>query len=442
MNIILLSGGSGKRLWPLSDEIRSKQFLKLFQDESGKAESMIQRVYRQINMFIPNANIVIATSRKQVGLIREQLGENVKICLEPDRRDTFPAIALATAFLHYELGVSDSESVVICPVDPYVDDSYFSCLYHLHELSQNGMAKIMLLGVQPTYPSEKYGYIIPENADDVSKVAAFKEKPSAEAAKEYLTKNALWNAGIFACNIQYLLNIAREQIRFADYRDLYQRYQELPKISFDYAVVEKEKSICVLRYHGQWKDIGTWNVLAETMTCDTLGNVLLDEQCSNVSVINELDLPILCVGCRNLVVSVSNNGILISDKASSENIKPNIEKICANNKTTSRTWGSFTILDVQAKSLTARLKINKQQRLSYHSHEYRNETWTVVAGSGRAMIDGNVRSLNVGDTILIPAGCRHMMIADDYLSVIEIQTGDLIDVADKTKYDIPGENKE
>lgn len=437
MNIILLSGGSGKRLWPLSDDIRSKQFLKLFKDENGKAESMIQRVYRQINMFIPNANIVIATSRKQVGMIKEQLGEGVKICLEPDRRDTFPAIALATAFIHYELGVPDYESVVICPVDPYVDDTYFSCLHHLYELSQSGAAKIMLLGIAPTYPSEKYGYIIPESADDVSPVAEFKEKPDAATAKEYLAKNALWNAGIFACSIQYLLNMARERIQFSNYQDLYENYRHFLKISFDYAVVEKEKSICVLRYYGQWKDIGTWNVLAETMEPSTLGNVLLDERCSNVSVINELDLPILCVGCSNIVVSVSNNGILISDKASSENIKSNVEKITIDNKSTSRTWGSFTILDVQAKCLTARLKINRHQMLSYHSHEYRNETWTVVAGSGKAIIDGGVRTLNVGNTVLICAGSRHMLIADEGLSVIEIQTGDLIDVSDKIKYGMP-----
>lgn len=437
MNIILLSGGSGKRLWPLSDEIRSKQFLKLFQNEDGIAESMIQRVHRQITKTIPNANIIIATGKKQVGLIREQLGDEINICVEPERRDTFPAIALATAFMHYELGIPDSESVIICPVDPYVDDSYFDSLKELEMLSSQDIAKILLLGIHPTYPSEKYGYIIPENNSYISPVESFKEKPDIETAREYLSKHALWNAGVFACNIGYLLNIARNNLLFSDYRDLYQKYDQLPKISFDYAVVEKEKSIYVVRYYGQWKDIGTWNVLSETMMKPVLGSVLLDKKCENVNAINELDIPILCVGCSDLVISASNNGILVADKLSSENIKSNVESISGNKKTTTRTWGSFHIVDVQPESLTALLRFNKNQMISYHSHKYRNEIWTVVAGTGVAVIDGNSQKLKVGDTVSISAGCKHMIVADEQLSLLEIQTGKYIDVADKWKYDMP-----
>lgn len=437
MNIILLSGGSGKRLWPLSDEIRSKQFLKLFKNEDGIAESMIQRVHRQIVKTIPDANIIIATGKKQVGLIREQLGDDVKICVEPDRRDTFPAIVLATAFMHYELGVSDSESVIICPVDPYVDDSYFESLKEVEKLSCQNIAKILLLGIRPTYPSEKYGYIIPENNSYISPVEAFKEKPDAVTAKEYLTKHALWNAGVFACSIKYLLDIARDTLRFSDYRDLCQKYAQLPKISFDYAVVEKEKSIYVVRYYGQWKDIGTWNVLSETMIDPILGNVMLDKKCENVNAINELDIPILCVGCSNLVISASNNGILVADKSSSENLKSSVELISDNKKPATRTWGSFQIVDVQSESLTALLRFNKNQMISYHSHDYRNEIWTVVAGSGVAVIDGKSQKLRVGDTIIISAGCKHMIVAEEQLNLLEIQTGKYIDVNDKTKYDLP-----
>lgn len=441
MNIILLSGGSGKRLWPLSDEIRSKQFLKLFQNEDGIAESMIQRVHRQIVKAIPSANIIIATGKKQVGLIREQLGNSVKICVEPNRRDTFPAIVLTAAFIRYELGISDSESVIICPVDPYVDDSYFESLKELDELSRQGVAKILLLGVHPTYPSEKYGYIIPESNSYISPVESFKEKPDTETAKKYLSENALWNAGVFACNIGYLLDIARDNLQFTDYRDMYQKYNLLPKISFDYAVVENEKSIHVVRYYGQWKDIGTWNVLSETMINPVLGNVLLDEKCENVNVLNELDIPILCVGCNNLVVSVSNNGILVADKLSCENLKRSVETISSYNRTTTHTWGSFHIVDVQPESFTALLRFNKNQMISYHSHNYRNEIWTVIAGSGMAIIDGNERKLKVGDTIIISAGCKHMIVADEQLHLLEIQTGNYIDATDKVKYDMPEQYK-
>lgn len=138
MNIVLLSGGSGKRLWPLSNDIRSKQFIKIFKTEEGSYESMVQRVYRQIRKVDADATVTIATSKTQVSAIHNQLGEQVGISIEPCRRDTFPAIALATAYLHDIQGVSLEESVVVCPVDPYVNDDYFAALKELGRLSKEG----------------------------------------------------------------------------------------------------------------------------------------------------------------------------------------------------------------------------------------------------------------------------------------------------------------
>ena len=160
MNIILLSGGSGKRLWPLSNEIRSKQFIKIFKTENGY-ESMVQRVFRQIRKVDRGAKVTVATSKTQVSALHNQLGGNVGISVEPCRRDTFPAIALASAYLHDIQGVSGEEAVVVCPVDPYVEDDYFAALNRLGELARSGEANLALMGIQPTYPSEKYGYIIP-----------------------------------------------------------------------------------------------------------------------------------------------------------------------------------------------------------------------------------------------------------------------------------------
>ena len=154
MNIILLSGGSGKRLWPLSNDIRSKQFIKLFKN-GDEYESMVQRVYRQITTVDPNANVTIATSKSQASAIKNQLGEKVSICVEPCRRDTFPAIVLAAAYLHDELGVDIGESVVVCPVDPYVDNTYYEAVGKLQKLAEEGNANITLMGIEPTYPSEK-----------------------------------------------------------------------------------------------------------------------------------------------------------------------------------------------------------------------------------------------------------------------------------------------
>ena len=203
MNIILLSGGSGKRLWPLSNDVRSKQFIKIFKSPTGGYESMVQRVYRQIANVDPNAVVTVATSKTQVSAIHNQLGEKVGISVEPCRRDTFPAIALATVYLHEVQGVSEEESVVVCPVDPYVDDEYFKCLQSLSKQADKGEANLVLMGIKPTYPSEKYGYILPKDNGAVSKVLAFKEKPNKETAKQYIQQNALWNGGVFAYRIKY-----------------------------------------------------------------------------------------------------------------------------------------------------------------------------------------------------------------------------------------------
>ena len=140
MNIILLSGGSGKRLWPLSNEVRSKQFVKLFKDENGEYESMVQRVYRQITTVDPEAKVTIATSKSQASAIKNQLGEKASICVEPCRRDTFPAIVLAATYLHDEMSVSEDAAVVVCPVDPYVDITYYEAVGTLQELAEAGDA--------------------------------------------------------------------------------------------------------------------------------------------------------------------------------------------------------------------------------------------------------------------------------------------------------------
>ena len=257
MNIVLLSGGSGKRLWPLSNDIRSKQFIKIFKTQDGEYESMVQRVYRQICSVDRDAAITIATSKTQVSAIHNQLGSSVGICVEPCRKDTFPAIALAAAWLHDVKKVSGKEPLVVCPVDPYVDQEYFIALQKMGELAAQGSADLFLMGIEPTYPSEKYGYVIPEDKEQVSGVNTFKEKPDLETAKEYLRQGALWNGGVFAFQLEYLLRKAHELIDFTDYWDLYDKYGSLTRISFDYAVVEKEKNIRVMRFAGKWKDLGT-----------------------------------------------------------------------------------------------------------------------------------------------------------------------------------------
>lgn len=438
MNVILLSGGSGKRLWPLSNDIRSKQFIKIFKTETGY-ESMVQRVYRQITAVDPDANVTIATSKTQVSSIHNQLGDAVGVCVEPCRRDTFPAIALATAYLHDVKGVSPEEPVVVCPVDPYVNNDYFEALKKLSDLAAAGAASLTLMGIEPTYPSEKYGYIIPESAEAVSKVKTFKEKPDAKTAAAYIAQGALWNGGVFAYKLRYVLDRAHELIDFADYRDLFEKYESLQKISFDYAVVEKEPEIQVMRFAGQWKDMGTWNTLTEAMEDPSIGKAILDDTCHNVHVLNELDVPVLCMGLKDVVVSASPEGILVSDKDQSSYIKPFVDAINQQIMFAEKSWGSFRVLDVEDESLTIKVTLNPGHRMNYHSHSRRDEVWTVVSGRGCAIVDDEKRAVKAGDVIVMKAGCRHTILAESELKLIEVQLGREISVHDKQKFPLEDE---
>ena len=434
MNIVLLSGGSGKRLWPLSNDIRSKQFIKIFRTEDGQYESMVQRVFRQIRRADPEAAVTIATSRTQVSAIRNQLGENIGISVEPCRRDTFPAIALVTAYLTDVQGVDPEETVVVCPVDPYVQDDYFEALKDLSLQAQKGEANLVLMGIEPTYPSEKYGYIIPKTQEKTAEVATFKEKPTAAVAQEYIRQGALWNGGVFAYKLKYVLQKAHELVDFSDYQDLYAKYDTLTKISFDYAVVEKEEKIQVMRFGGQWKDLGTWNTLTEAMEGSAVGDAILNETCSNVHIINELRVPVLAMGLHDVVISASPEGILVSDKEQSSYIKPFVDQIDQQIMFAEKSWGSFRVLDVEAESLTIKVTLNPGHSMNYHSHRNRDEVWVVTSGVGHTIVDGMLQKVRPGDVITMEAGCRHTVVAESELKLVEVQLGKEISVHDKQKY--------
>lgn len=436
MNIVLLSGGSGKRLWPLSNDIRSKQFIKIFKTDNGEYESMVHRVYRQIKKIDADATVTIATSKAQVSAIHNQLGENVGISVEPCRRDTFPAIALATAYLHDVQGVSEDEAIVVCPVDPYVEDDYFEALKKLGEQAEKGEANLVLMGIEPTYPSEKYGYIIPTSEEPTSFVSTFKEKPDTATAQKYIAQGALWNGGVFAYKLEYVLKKAHELIEFSDYKDLFAKYDTLTKISFDYAVVEKEDKIQVQRFGGEWKDLGTWNTLTEAMVESTVGEAILNDVCENVHVVNELDVPIVCMGLKNVVVSASPEGILVSDKEQSSYIKPIVDEIHQQIMFAEKSWGSFRVLDVESNSLTIKVTLKPDHRMNYHSHDRRNEVWTVMSGNGKVIVDGVEQLVRPGDIVTMQAGCRHTVIAESELKLLELQLGEEISVHDKHKFEL------
>ena len=426
MNIILLSGGSGKRLWPLSNEVRSKQFLKIFRKADGTRESMVQRMVRMIREADGAARITIATSANQIPQIRSQIGTDVGISVEPGRRDTFPAIALAVAWLA-EHGVGRDEPVVVCPVDPYVEEDYFQCLKELsEEAGRDGAAKLTLMGIEPDHPSEKYGYILPTSAEHLSPVSCFKEKPDAETAKQYIASGALWNGGVFAFKASYVLDLAASLLGSCAYQELYENYGSFQKISFDYAVAEKETSIHVIRFPGRWKDLGTWNTFTEGMELAVTGNVVAHD-CENSHMINELSIPIVALGIKNAVIVATPDGILVSDKKQSSTLKdfvsdqrPMYER---------RTWGEYKVLEYkvcgQQSSLTKELIIAPEQHISYQRHKHRTEVWTFIEGSGELVLEDRVVPTACGDVAVIKPGMKHGIKAvGGELHIIETQLGD------------------
>jgi mannose-1-phosphate guanylyltransferase len=208
----------------------------------------------------------------------------------------------------------------------------------------------------------------------------------------------------------------------------------LTKISFDYAVVEKEDKIQVMRFAGQWKDLGTWNTLTEAMEENSVGDAVMNDTCENVHIVNELGVPVLAMGLHDVVISASPEGILVSDKEQSSYIKPFVDQLDQQIMFAEKSWGSFRVLDVEEESLTIKVTLNSGNKMNYHSHKNRDEVWTVISGQGRTIVDGMEQKVHTGDVVTMQAGCRHTIIAETELKLIEVQLGREISVHDKQKF--------
>lgn len=446
MNIVLLSGGSGKRLWPLSNDSRSKQFLKLLKNHKGEYESMVQRVYRQIQEAGIDAHIVVATGATQVDSIKGQLGKKVDVVIEPERRDTYPAIVLASVYLFCEKHMSEDEVVLVLPVDPYADIEYFKTMLVMEQAVQSGLADMALMGIKPTYPSEKYGYIVPKpeqisvKGAKVCQVERFQEKPSLETAKLLLDEGAKWNGGVFAFKLGYLLDIARSCQPVTDYEQFRSHYGELKKISFDYQVVEKAASIAMVPYDGSWKDLGTWNTLAEEIAEPAIGRVVMGEESTGTTVINETAMPIVVLGARDMIVAASPDGILISDKHKSSYLKPYVEQISDRPMYEEMIWGEYRVTDYvqyhdKTRSLTKHMFVQEGRYIGYQSHQKRDEIWTIVDGCGEVVVDGHSRNVRRGDVVYLTAGQKHALRALSDVHMIEVQIGEILEEQDIEQYE-------
>ena len=432
MQLVLLSGGSGKRLWPLSNNARSKQFLPLLEKEDGTMESMVQRVVRQVREAHLTDDITLATNASQLDIIINQLGDSVSVVTEPERRDTFPAIALASGYLKLKKGCTDDEVVVIMPCDPFTEAGYFETIGRMVRCVEADVAELVLMGITPTYPSEKYGYVVPVTdhlmAEGSMAVSKFTEKPNVERAKELLGMGALWNGGVFAFRLGYMMEIAQRYVKADSFEEMRSRYSEFPKISFDYEVAEKADSVAVLPYSGQWKDLGTWNTLTDELHHHIIGNAVMGPRCTNTHVINELQYPIYVDGMEDTVIAASPDGIIVCRKKYTEDIKKAVDHLTPRPMYEERRWGSYRVIDDTTyadgrHSLTKSLTINAGKNISYQVHRHRSEAWTIVEGEGIFVLDGVERKVGPGETVVIPVNHYHALKALTTLTFIEVQTG-------------------
>ncbi|MHA6529312.1 sugar phosphate nucleotidyltransferase [Paenibacillus sp. BAC0078] len=443
MRLILLSGGAGKRLWPLSSTHRPKQFLPVLQHE-GRQESMLQRVWRQISDAGLAEVSLFSASSGQRELIHGQIGKDAPIVEEPERRDTFPAIALAAAYLYSEAGCDPEEIVGVMPVDGYTDDSFFQTLSELPGVLESLSADMVLMGVAPGTPSSKFGYIVLQQAYERTGayfVHSFVEKPAAAKAQKLIDEGALWNCGVFVFRLKYILSELRRRKLPVNYEQLRAMYSRLPRISFDIEIVERAEQIVAVPFQGEWKDIGTWNSLSEVMENQVSGNGYVSPLSVDSHIINELDIPVSIWNVPDIVVAAGPGGILVTDREASTDIKEMVAKVEIASRFEERWWGRETVLSrKQANAggaVTNRIVISAGCFLSYHEHTLRKEVWTVIDGAGEACLNGVKFSVEAGSVIIVELGMKHSILAYSELEMIESRIGKEISDHDIVHYDNP-----
>ncbi len=434
MKIVLLSGGSGKRLWPLSSDARSKQFLKILKNEHGQYESMLQRVWRQLQGAGLSSDVHIVASASHIEIIKQQLGDQISVIVEPERRDTFPAIALSCLYLRDKLSVSDDEVICVLPVDPFVENSYFSKITEFQYTLNLTSADLALMGTPPTYPSAKYGYIIPAQLPNMQNeyvpVSAFYEKPTEQEAEKLIATNALWNCGVFAFKLSYIRQVMIQRGLPLSFDELEQTYDQLEKVSFDIAVVEKVTNVIAITYNGYWKDLGTWNTLTEEIGESVIGKGVLSEESHNTHIVNELNIPVFVLNVSNVVVAAGHEGILVTDKPTSPRLKELMQGFEQLVMYEERHWGSYSVLDYfdkdDTRTIIKRIKVFKNAVWQSATGGSEIHNITILRGEGGFSSSARNAAYKSGETVSIVTNQEYSLSAYEHeLEFILVQSSEV-----------------
>lgn len=454
---IILAGGSGSRLWPLSRELYPKQLLKLDGDLS-----LLQSTFKRLLSFIKAEDIISITNIKHANDVKFQLSQidkNSIVLAEPMAKNTAPAIACTLEFLKQTK--NKDEVVIIVPSDHLIRDikAFEQTVKEGLEAAENG--KIVTFGIQPTYPETGYGYI-KTNGEvyGIHKVERFVEKPDLEKAQQYILEgNYFWNGGIFMAKVSTLLEeFAKhapeifENLKNLNFKEestiKYGIYENMPSVSVDYAIMEKSDKIALCKLLSDWSDLGSWQSLYDTSKKDDNGNVfngnVITDNVKNSLIYSDKKV-VAAIGLEDIILVNTEDAILACDKNNSQAVKKVFEILKKNendtshlvHKTVFRPWGWYTCLADGEGYLTKVICVSPKQKLSIQSHNHRSEHWVVLEGRAKVVLNEQDHYLTAGQSIDIPLKAKHSLQNpyDEELKIIEVQKGDYISEDDIIRYE-------
>ena len=453
---IILAGGSGSRLWPLSRELYPKQLLNLNSDKS-----LLQATFERLKQCMPEDKIISITNTKHTSNIKMQLSKlttSPVVLAEPVAKNTAPAIVLAAKYI---IQNSNSDPVIIVvPSDHLIQDNkgFLSTVKKGEKLAEKGY--IVTFGIQPNYPETGYGYInTSDKIDEGFLVKEFVEKPDFETAKKYLNaKTYFWNSGIFMFKASTLFEetlkhapeIAKiaEKFDFSKNKDIpFIEFDKMPSISIDYAIMEKSNKIALVKLESDWNDLGSWQSIYDISKKDENGNVfvghVLDKDSKNSFVYASSKL-VATIGLEDTVIVETEDAILACKKDRTQDVKQIFDTLKKQNddthlvhKTVYRPWGFYTVIAQGDGFLTKIIHVNPGQKLSVQSHNYRSEHWVILSGTAKVVLEGKELILSPGHSIDIPLKAIHSLQNpyDEDIEIIEVQKGDPLLEEDIIRYE-------